>query len=145
MENNKIEVAGTISVGITHVSGKLLFKNHNKKHARVFYSVCNFSQTVYAIFPEDYLDPTMVTTTRVSPVLGYCDRSAVCLDFKCDLNRFNKEEYIKQFSGMGGFTLGLPISFGEASLWFNEGKWRGIWGKFVISPEGGTLKYNKNA
>jgi len=146
MEDNKIEIVGTISVGITHVSGKLLFKNHNKKHARAYFSICHYSQTVFALFPEDYLNPTMVTTIKVQPELGYCDRASYCLDFKCKMNRFTKEAYINQFKDMGGFTLGLPQNFGAKDIWFNDPnlKWRYMWGKYALRPEGGTLRYDES-
>jgi len=145
MQNNDlIQPVSVISVGITHVSGKLLFKDHSSKWARAFYSICHKGESIYALFPEDYLDPIMVTTILVDIPLKYCDKSKFCLDFKCDLSRFNREEYIKQFGNMGGFTLGLPSDFGSKPLWFNEGKWRGVWSKFIIPIDGGTLKYDEN-
>ena len=141
MEDNKIEIIGVTPCGITHVSGKIIFRDHNIKWARTYFSICHYSQTVFALFPEDYLDPTMVTTIKVQPELGYCDRASYCLNFKCKLNRFTKEAYIGQFKDMGGFTLGLPLDFGTKDLWFNEKEWRSSWKGFIIPIEGGVLKH----
>ena len=42
---NKIDMINVVSVGITHVSGKILFKNPTTKWARSYFSVCHYSQT----------------------------------------------------------------------------------------------------
>jgi len=133
-----------ISCGITHVDGRLIFKL-GKKWRNVYYSICHFSEHIFAISPIDYQYPTMVTTIYVSPVDGFCEKANSCLHFKCFLNKFNKDAFIREFKGCGVFSLGLPLSLGTKSLWFNDEneKWSRVWKDFIILRDGGILKFNE--
>jgi hypothetical protein len=133
--------ANIISVGITWVDGRILFKL-TSKWANFWYGICNFSHGVFAATPLDYPRPTMITTVSVSIVDRYCDRAYSCLHFKCPHNNFNKDVFINEFSDCGAFTLGLPQNLGSEPLWFNHGKWAAAWNQFIISPEGGRLEYD---
>lgn len=129
-----------ISVGITWVDGRCLFKL-NTKWSRIWFGICNFSENIWAISPLDYPYPTMITTISVSPTERYCERAYTCLHFNCNLNKFNKNVFLTEFKDCGALTLGLPLDLGSRPLWFNEGKYS--WNKLVISPEGGRMDYSE--
>lgn len=141
-----------VSVGITHVDGRVIFKDHHKKWAKTYFSICHYDSpfdknsipSIWAIFPRDYDRPLMLVTIKVDPVAKYCEKATVCLDFKCELNRFDKGAYLMEFVDCGMLTLGLPKNFGEIDLWFNEGKWRQKWKDFMIPIDGGTLKFKED-
>lgn len=132
----------TISVGVTWVDGRIIFKP-DKKWAMAWYGICHFSRGVFAISPLDYAMPTMITTIRVSQVEGYCERAHSCLNKVCPLNQFNKDIYLHEFKDLGSFSLGLPAAMGEGLLWFSEGKWADYWQHLIIPIDGGVLNYDE--
>lgn len=138
----KTDKSSIISVGISWVDGRLIFK-HAKKWGQFWYGVCNYSRGVWAITPLDYEKPTMLTTIRISPTEGYCDKAFVCLNIKCPLNRFNKILFLEEFKDVGEFSLSLPKNFGEETPWFNTDQWINLWSRLVIPKEGGKLRYNE--
>jgi len=129
-----------ISVGVTWVDGKCLFR-HDKKWSNAWFGLCNYSEMVWAISPKDYPYPLMITSFSVSPTEGYCEKAYTCLHFHCLLNRFNKNIFLAEFKDSGAFTLGLPTDIGSKPLWFNDGSVS--WKRLVISPEGGRLEYSE--
>jgi len=148
---DKKDVVNITSVGITWIEGRTIFKE-DKKYAKFFYGVCHFSKGVWAITPVDYEKPLMVTTIIVDQVDKYCDKSHVCMNLSCDLNRFHLDAFLNEFKGMGAFSLALPKNFGkseddrEKHNWFNEGEWKPYWGNvlnlFEVGIEGGVLRYS---
>ena len=146
IEESSILLQNIASIGITWVDGRVIFKNHELKWAKMYLGICHFQPSIWCITPRDYDRITFVTTIKVDPIAIYCERSHTCLDFKCELNRFNKEEYIKLFDGCGEFTLGMPSDFSTKDIWFNDPnlKWRYMWGKYALRPEGGTLRYDES-
>ena len=150
MDNNEKKIlinkksvipAGAISVGVTHVDGKIIFK-HNKKWANTFFSVCHYSKHPFALTPSDFLSPTMVTTISVDPSQNFCEKSYSCLDFTCKLNKFSKDVYLAEFKDIGSFSLGLPQGLGDTPLWFSINEWGTFWAKLILQPEGGILTFN---
>ncbi|MFA5398091.1 MAG: hypothetical protein WC346_18910 [Methanogenium sp.] len=131
-----------ISVGITWIDGRVLFKQQ-KKWSKSWYGICNYSAGVWAITPLDYSYPLMTTTIQVSPTENYCEKAYSCLHFQCPMNKFNKNVYLTEFKDCGAFTLGLPLDIGSKPLWFNDGKYKTVWKSFIISPEGGRLEYSE--
>lgn len=131
-----------ISVGITWVDLRIVLKP-TAKQSRAYVGICHFSAGIFSITPLDYLKPTMMTQIRVSPLEDYCEKAFSCLCFHCKLNKFNKGFLIDEFKDCGGYTLGLPHDLGTKPLWFNSGKWKDVWRKFMISPEGGVLKFRE--
>lgn len=139
----KTPAPNIISVGITWVDGRILFKKMTK-WAIAWYGICHYSEGIFAITPADYQYPTMVTTILASPADNYCEKAGSCLHFKCILNRFHKGTFMKEFKGCGPFTLGLPHEFGVQELWFNSGKWKQVWKDMIIPIEGGILKFDES-
>jgi hypothetical protein len=133
----------TISVSVTWIEGRLIFKE-NVKWSKCWYGICALNQGIFAISPLDYELPTMITTIRASFVEKYCERAFSCLDKTCPLNQFNKDIFLKEFADMGSFSLGLPEAMGDKVLWFSEGKWKDYWKKFIIPISGGILKFDEN-
>ena len=131
-----------ISVSVTWVDGKIIFK-HNKKYSKFFYGLCAYSRGVFTITPSDYQNPLMITTISVSPIEKYCDRASSCLNFKCKLNQFNKNAFIAEFKDCGTFSLSLPNNIGAKPLWFSEGEYERFWGNFIIPIEGGILRFKE--
>ena len=132
-----------ISVGVTWVSGKILFK-HNKKYSQFYYGMCHYSKLIFAVTPLDYERPTMITTIAVSPFDKYCERSDTCLNIDCKLNRFDKNAFITEFKDCGEFSLSLPSDFGLKTPWFNDGQWKEFWGKFQLDVAGGVLRFDED-
>jgi len=114
------------------------------KWSEFFYGICHFSKLIFAVTPLDYEQATMINTIDVAPNSRVCSRSGSCLCFGCALNKFTRDDFCKEFIDMGAFTLGLPQNIGGEPLWFNEGKWRNFWHKFIIPNEGGIYKYNES-
>ena len=135
-----------ISVGITWVDGRALFKDHERKWSKVWYGICHMSEGIWALMPLDWPKGKMIITLHVDIDANFCDYSDVCLNFECPVNKFTKEAYSKQF-GTGGFSLGLPqvltLRSKGKKLWFNDDKWVGVWGKFIIQGTGGEIKYDE--
>lgn len=138
---SNIETPNSISCSITWIDGRLLFKPE-AKHSMLYYGICSYSKRIFAVTPRDYEKPLMITTIYASIVEEYCDRGRVCLDFKCPLNRFKKDDFLFMFKDAGSFTLGLPQNFGEAPLFFSEYPYAEIWEKFIIPITGGVLRFN---
>lgn len=139
---DKSNPPSTISVGVTWVDGRIIFKP-DKKWGMAWYGICHFSKGVFAISPLDYAMPTMITTIRVSAVEGYCERAHSCLNKKCPLNQFTKEVFLSEFKDLGEGSLALPRAMGKGALWFSEGKWEGYWRHLIIPITGGTLNYDE--
>jgi len=141
---DKERVVNVISVGITWVDGRLIFK-HDTKHSKTFYGICHFNESVFAITPLDWPRVTLVTTIKVSPTENFCERSYSCLSTTCPLNNFDKNVYAAEFKDCGLFSLGLPNLFNKESVpWWGEGKWKLFWGKFILKGSGGILRFDEN-
>lgn len=138
----KTKAANSISCGISWIDGRIIFK-HAKKWSMFWYGICNFSRGVWAITPRDFDKPTMITTIMVSPTEDYCERSFVCLNTSCPLNRFDRDMYVAEFKDVGEFSLGMPANFGESVPWFNSPEWINLWARLVIPKEGGKLEFNE--
>ncbi len=139
--NRKASHVGIISVGCTWVDGRIVFKT-DTKWAKAYYAICHYSKRVWLLTPLDWPRATMISTIYVSPTENYCEKSYMCLNFRCLLNRFDKTLFANEFDA-GGFSLGLPLNLGSKPLWFNEEKYIPFFEKLIISPEGGTLKYDE--
>lgn len=145
----KKDPISTVSVGITWVSGEILF-DPEKKWSQFYYGICHsggstieYSPAIFGVTPLDFERPLMLNTIRVSAPLQYCDRAYSCLHFKCPLNRFDKNVFLSEFGDCKEMTLGLPRNFGEEPLWFNEGEWLRFWTKMIIPVDGGILRFNE--
>lgn len=135
-----------ISVGVTWVDGRILFKPNNKsfdKQGQAYYGICHFSQGIFLFTPRDYEKATMITTILVSPLEDFCDRAYTCLHFKCPHNRFNRGMFESEFKDCNALSLGLPENIGEEPLWFNGDKWKNFWPKLILHGSGGNINYDK--
>ena len=140
--NKYTKEVGLIPYGITFIDGRILFKL-DSKYSKFWYGICHYSSEVFLITPLDYQIPTMLTQILVSPSTGYCERACSCLNYTCILNKFDKNSYLAQFKDCGAFSLGLPLNMGkDKPLWFNTGKYKTSWEKFIIPKDGGVLRYN---
>ena len=143
MDSNIIEVkkekVGIISIGVTWVEGRCLYKL-NTKFSKFFYGICHFSNSIAMITPVDFERPLMIATINISLTEEYCERAYSCLDFGCPLNRFNKDIFINEFEDCGGMSLGLPADLGTKPLWWSD--LRDRWKEFVIRPNGGILRFD---
>ena len=138
--------ANLISVGVTWVDGRIMFKPNTKgfdKQGQAWYGICHFSQRIFLYTPRDYERPTMITTIMVSPTEDYCERAYSCLDFACQLNKFNKGVFSEEFKDCNELSLGLPRKVGEGVLWFNSGEWTKFWGYLILHGDGGILRYDE--
>uniref|UniRef100_A0A6M3KYC1 Uncharacterized protein n=1 Tax=viral metagenome TaxID=1070528 RepID=A0A6M3KYC1_9ZZZZ len=140
----KEEAINIISVGITFCDGRAIFKKE-KKWSMAYYGICHYSDSVFMLAAIDWPKSKMFTTIHVSPLEKYCEQAHICLDFKCLMNRFDKGIYTKQYD-CGALSLGLPLGLNkDTPLWFNEGKWRGYWGKLLAAyktkPNGGVINF----
>jgi hypothetical protein len=144
VEKRMIFPPGTISVGLTHIDGKLLFK-HGKKWSKCFYGICHYSKRICIITPSDYFYPALITSVDVEPIAQFCSIEHVCLNFRCPMNKFNKGAFIKQFKGIGAFSLGLPLNLGSEPLWFNNenGGYARRWEDMIIPIAGGIKWFNE--
>ena len=144
-------VVKPISCSITWVDGRNIFvERDNKPFSKFYYGICNYSKGIWAITPLDYEKPTVgLTTIVVSEEQKYCDKAGICMNLSCDFNRFHIDEFLKEFKGMGAFSLSLPRDFGKNKdkehkyNWFNYGKWKNFWGHFIIPNTGGVIKFDK--
>jgi len=139
--NRKANHIGIISVGVTWVDGRIVFRE-DKKWAKAYYAICHYSKRVWLMTPIDWEKSTMLATIYVSPSENYCEKAYMCLNFKCPFNRFDKKLFASEFDA-GEFTLGLPLNLGSNPLWFNTGKFIPFFEKLIISPEGGVLRYSE--
>jgi len=137
-------VLNSLSIGITFITGKALFKDHTK-WSNCYFGICHFSKCVCMITPLDWPKITLLTSIKVSPTEQFCERAYSCLDFTCILNRFDKHIYASEFSDCGIFSLGLPRNISkETPLWFSESPWRDIWPKFLLGYEGGRIEIDED-
>ena len=133
----------TISVGITWIDGRILFKD-GKKWGNAYYGICHFSKGVFAITPIDWPRVKMLTGFKVSPTEDYCERAHTCLWTSCVHNRYDKQLYIAEFADCGEFSLGLPANFGKETIpWFAQPPWKEMWGQFIIPISGGRLEFDE--
>lgn len=150
-----------ISVGITWIDGRIVFKP-NKKWAQARYGICHYggdtdniddrtakTGACALITPLDWDKATAITTVYVAlPPKGFfCSRSTTCLHFDCHLNQFRKDSFIDMFGGdCTGFTLGLPSDLGTKPFPFNSPQYRLFWGKLIknLRPEGGVLMFKED-
>lgn len=137
----KTKEPNVISVGITWVDSRILFKP-DTKWANIWFGICHYSDMVFAITPRDYEKPLMITTISVAPPDDYCEKAGSCLYFKCHLNRFNKDIFRSDFKDCGLFSLGMPLDFGARDIWFNIPPYSLKWKDFCLKPEGGQLRYD---
>jgi hypothetical protein len=148
---SKIMKPGAISIGVTWVEGRVIFKNPDKKWAKFYYGICSYHNpynkkdvpSVFAVTPMDYLPPTMITTIEVVPYSNWCERANTCLNFTCTLNNFNRKSFEDEFKDCKSLTLGLPQNLGDDPIWFSVGKFKMFWTSFVIPVEGGTINYKE--
>ncbi len=137
----KSRLIGIISVGVTWVDGRVVFKP-TVKWSQVYYGVCHFSKRVAFLTPLDWQRATAISTIMVSIDSNYCEKSLVCLNFQCPLNRFDKKFFAKEFD-CGTFSLGLPQNIGTKPLWFTQGKYAEIFSNLILAPNGGVLQYSE--
>jgi hypothetical protein len=134
-----------ISVGVTWVDGRCLFKE-DTKWSKAWYGVCHYSKMIFAITPIDFQYPKTITTIGVAPIHNYCDREKSCLNFlDCKMNKFSREGFGEAFKDCGTFSLGMPLNIGSERLWFNDGKWKVAWENFIIPVDGGILAFKENS
>lgn len=148
----KIITPNNISIGVTWVAGKIFIKP-DKKQSQLWYGICNYAAIrlkefpnigcIFAVTPEDYDGPKMITTINVSEIDGVCERADSCLNFNCFLNKFNKQMYLIEFKDCGALSLGLPADIGTKPLWFNDKEWAKFFCRMAISPEGGRLEFSE--
>lgn len=143
MGHRLIRPATEISVGITWVDGRVVFKS-SSYWAKAFFGICHYSKSVWMITPVDYLQPTMMTTIMVSPEIQYCDHADTCLNFTCAFNKFEKAALINMFRDCGSFSLALPYELGKEPLWFNEHPYKDFWSKFILHVSGGTIRADES-
>lgn len=140
-----ITAINIISVGITFVDGRIFFKP-GSKYSKVYYAICHYSEGCFALVPQDWPKGKMITTIRVDRTVGFCTHADICLDFSCELNKFNKQRYASLL-GTGVYSLGLPNDLTLRSegviLWFNKDKWKELWPTLIIQGEGGYLEFNE--
>lgn len=132
----------TISIGVTFVDGRILFKNM-KTHSMFWYGICNYGRSIFAVSPLDYERVTMITTIRINTQEFYCERAFSCLNFPCILNQFDRGIYAEEFKDCGLFSLGMPQDIGKKPLWFSIGEFKDFWAKFIIPIKGGILRYDE--
>ena len=142
--SNRIHTPYEISVGITWVDGRVFMK-HTSKYSKFWYGVCHLSHKIWMFCPNDYPEGSMITTILADLIIGKCDREKMCVNYKCQLNKFNRDYFISEFKGMGGMTLGLPYKMGEKAEWFNVSeKYTKIWDKAIelFTPHGGHWRFD---
>lgn len=144
MNDIKTDYHYIISVGVTWIDGRILFKRHTK-YARFYYGICHYSKMIFAFTPLDYVRPLMIATIMVSHKEHFCERAGMCVNFTCPLNRFHKDIFAAAFKESGLFSLGTPQDFGNKPLWFNEGVYREKWKHFIIGVDGGVLRFNEES
>ena len=64
IQDEKTKAPNSVSVGVTWVDGKLLWK-HTSNLSKFFYAICHFSEAIWAITPNDFIKPTLITTILV--------------------------------------------------------------------------------
>ena len=139
--SKKTKAANVISVGVTWVDSRILFKP-DSKWGQMWFGICHYSDMIFSITPHDHLKPLMITTISCAPPENYCEKAGSCLYFKCPMNMFDKALFADEFKDCGLFSLGVPRNFGAVDLWFNLPPYSLKWKDFAIKPEGGQLRYN---
>jgi len=136
------EKTNILSIGITWLQGRVLF-DPESKWSKAYYGICHFGNCIFAVTPIDHPKALTLTTIRVSPTEDYCERAYSCLNFKCPLNKFDKDVFAGEFKDMGTFTLGLPhkIIGKLENPWWCEEPYYSKWKDFKLSPEGGRLEH----
>lgn len=141
------KVVNITSCGITWVDLRIVF-GLESKYAGMWLGVCHYDDRVYMWTPLDYERPLMITSIEISPTEDYCECAKECINFKCPMNRFNKQVFISKFKDLGKESLGLPNNFGDVDLWFNDPneKWYHFWAKILelqdTKPEGGKIEFS---
>ena len=154
LTDKKTQARNSISCGITWVDGRIVFFKSKAfdKQGKWYYGICHFSELIWAITPLDYKNPTMINTIMVSPYDNYCERAYSCINLKCNLNKFNRSVFEKDYEGCGDFAKEFPMVFKENQMWFNENKWEKFWGRLIIRTRmdkdgngvsGGVLDFNE--
>ena len=136
MTKDKKDILNLMTVGLTWVDGRAVFKVGSKQ-SKAWYGVCHYSGKIFAITPYDYDYPKHMVQTDVDITVNYCEKAYSCLDFNCPLNKFDIGMFLKEFKNLGKETLGLPANLGNKPLWFNEDKYKVFWRNLLIGPEGG--------
>jgi len=139
--DKKSRLVGLISVGVTWVDGRVIFKP-TSKYSRVYYGICHFSKRVAFMTPIDWEKATMLSTIMLSFDSNYCEKALVCLNFGCPFNRFDRKCFAKEFE-CGPYSLGFSRSLGQRTLWLHEGKWVKAFARFIMPPEGGAIQYSE--
>ena len=143
LNKNGERVSNIVSCSVTWIDGRAIFKD-DKKHSKAYYGICSFYQGVFALTPLDWEKVKMITTIKISPAENFCERAYSCLATNCPLNRFDRDVFAAAFSDCSIFSLGLPNSFNkENSPWFDEGKWKTFWSKFILPITGGRIEYDE--
>ena len=145
--NKKKYEKSQVSVGITWIDSKLIFPEVSDEK-RMWLGVCHYTYGVLSFSPYDYKKlATAVTTIVVDLVQDYCEYAHKCVNFKCPLNRFDKELFLMQYDETSNFSMALPNNFGKKVLWFNEGRYITFWRNIIIifktQPEGGLLEFSQ--
>ena len=143
-----IEHPDFLSVGVTWVDGRIFIKE-NKPQAHLFYAICHYSNAIFAITPDDYPNPLMITSIIVTPPnvqysRPFCEKGHCCIHFDCELNRFDKDLFANEFKTCS-ILSDLANSFlSKKTLWFNEReKIEKFWKGLALKPEGDILRFSK--
>jgi len=138
-----------LSVGVTWVSGRIFIKP-DKPQSLLYYGICHYSNGIWAVTPEDYQTPLMITNIMITPPMAtyskpFCEKSYTCIHFDCELNKFDKDLFANNFKDCGLFSLALPKSLlAKETQWFNErDKIEKFWKRMALKPEGGILRFSK--
>ena len=139
----KTKAPNTISVGITWVDGRIIWK-HTSDMSKFWYGICHFSKAIWAVTPLDFLKPTMITTVLVAPHDDYCEKAYMCLDTGCPMNKFNPGIFTAEYKDADPeFVKSVCRALPKKTFWMNRDEDRERWAGFVIGIEGGTLKYDE--
>jgi hypothetical protein len=139
----KTKAPNTISVGVTWVDGRIMFK-HTGDLSKYWYGICHFSKAIWGVSPLDFIKPTMITTLLVSPADDYCEKAYFCLDTECPMNRFNPGIFEAEYKGADPeWVKSVCRALPKRTLWMNRKEDRARWAGFQLGVEGGTLKYDE--
>jgi len=151
----EVPIHNVISVGISWVDGRLVFKK-DSKWSQAWYGICHYQFKVFSVFPIDYFNCTQIKTVQISLAENYCEKAGSCLNFDCvsaitgkKINMFNRFLLAAEFKDVGPYSLGLPQNLGTETLWFNKasehGDWPRMWKRLIepYTPDGVVLQYNE--
>lgn len=139
----KTKAPNTISVGVTWVEGRILFK-HTGNLSKYWYAICHFSGGIWSVTTFDFIKPTMITTLLVAPADNYCEKAYSCLDTKCPLNKFNPGVFEAEFKEADPeWVKSVCRALPKTTLWMNEMPDRDRWRGFQIGVEGGRIEYDE--